>query len=56
MGLCKKRFGKKFLKGLIALLHKKGEVTLLTNKRGISLFNTSYKIGAKVFQHRLVKV
>lgn len=55
-GISKKRFGKKFLKGLIALLHKKGDVAMMKNKRGISLLNTSYKIGTKAFQKRLTKV
>jgi hypothetical protein len=44
-----KRICRKFLKGLIVLLHKKGVHTKLTNKRGITLINVSSKIGTKVF-------
>lgn len=42
--------------GLIILLHKKGDHRLLTNKRGLTLLNTTYKILTKLFQLRLVPV
>jgi hypothetical protein len=46
-GISKGEFSKKFLKSLIVLLHKKGDPTVLQNKRVISLLNASYKIGAR---------
>lgn len=39
--------------GLIALLPKKNDQCLLTNKRPITLLNTTYKIAAKAMQRRL---
>lgn len=55
-GIGRKRFGKKFLKGSITSLHKKGDEKEMTNKQGISLLNTSYKVGSKAYQRRLVRV
>lgn len=42
--------------GLIILLHKKGDIKFLTNKRGLTLLNTAYKILTKLFQLRLVPI
>lgn len=40
---------------LIVLLHKKGDLKL-TNKRGLTLLNSAYKILTKLFQLRMVSV
>jgi hypothetical protein len=55
-GMVQGKYSREFLKSLITLLHKKGNPMLLKNKRGISLTNVSYKIGAKAMQKRLTKV
>jgi hypothetical protein len=38
-GIINRHYSKKFLKSMIALLHKKGEKTVLKKKHGISLSN-----------------
>ncbi|KAL3692352.1 hypothetical protein R1sor_006003 [Riccia sorocarpa] len=45
-----------FNKGVITLLQKEGDSTLLKNKRPITLLNTVYKIWAKALQLRLSPV
>ncbi|KAL3679780.1 hypothetical protein R1sor_022736 [Riccia sorocarpa] len=45
-----------FNKGVITLLHKDGDNTLLKNKRPITLLNSVYKIWAKALQIRLSPV
>lgn len=45
-----------FTRGFIVLLKKKGDQRLLSNKRPITLLNVIYKIGAKVFQLRLIPI
>lgn len=42
--------------GLIILLHKKGDVKFLSNKRGLTLLNKTYQILTKIFQLCLVLV
>ncbi|KAG0605467.1 hypothetical protein M758_9G061900 [Ceratodon purpureus] len=42
--------------GLIVLLQKEGNLELITNKRPITLLNTSYKIFAKMLQIRLQRL
>lgn len=53
-GIAKKKFNQIFLKGLIILLAKKGDPTLITNKRSVTLQTVKYKIGAKAFHGRLM--
>jgi hypothetical protein len=55
-GIAVGQFSKRFLKGLITLLHKKGNHCLLKNKRGISLTKVAYKIGTKAMQRRMMVV
>jgi hypothetical protein len=43
-------------KGLIILLYKKGDETLLKNYRPITLLNTDYKIITRTLNNRLIKV
>lgn len=49
-------FHQGFTRGIIVLLKKKGDQRLLANKRPITLLNVIYKIGAKVFQLRLIPI
>ena len=44
----------KFLDGLIAVVHKKGDTKEIKNYRPLTLLNVDYKIYAKVIANRLM--
>ena len=55
-GLKKNELSDTQKQGILILLHKKGDKSLLDNWRPISLLNIDYKIAAKILCRRLQKV
>lgn len=55
-GISNEHFPESVTRGVIVLLPKKSDQRMLTNKRPITLLNTSYKIEAKALQKRLTPI